>query len=894
MPPSQVGISVPHVLMATRGQTQSATPGRRAGALALRAGDPWRKASAVNRLPDAGCRGTIMSNSSGAGEDVSASLDVVVDGTVMGWARDPNQPDGVALLQLRLGTRRFAPFRADVFRPDLRDAGLGTGHHGFAVPVPRDAWEYARRTGDHLTCFPFGQPDRVLFSIDNDERLDAPAWLRPLLLDMLSTDDDRAPLSDGRRPPRVMPAYAPLFAPATAVAARHAPGLFPFAEHVRQWKGVADRFAPELIGPDLDHFVRWYIEDYAAARAPLRAPLSAAIVGWLNEPVVIGGRRHAPTRGMLWSMGGNEQSFDLNDDQAYLDLAYWWACERAPALAVEDCLVPRSHIDILSRVPEHWEGQAFPLSNFMERALVRRPALSRFEGMQSLSARVTAYMLLAMEALGEPGLLRFVPRSVHHRLFGRDAPLFDALAAGLLAGDATARPMTVANYRALLADGGFDLDALAFLSVDAEGNRCEAARLGGVRAAVPVDVQVVGPFGKASGVSRAARLSRAALATTGLSVSAFDCDVDNRQPDERMVTDGAPVVPARINLFHLNADMLPLAYAYLPDLHGDAYAIGFFFWELDQPAECHRLALDLVDEIWVASDYNRRCFASWTDKPVINVGAALDIGVLPPPAAVADARHRLCRAGAGDFVMLATFDALSFVSRKNPLGLVRAFLDAFSNDPTARLVLKTHNTAASAGGLARRLWDEVLRLAGADDRILILDETLSFASIMALTASADCYVSLHRAEGLGFGLLEAMRLGVPVLCTAYSGNLEFCDDETAWLVAADEVAVGAGDYAYASPGHRWAEPRHAAAVAALQALRSDDPLRRSRAEAARARAIERYGIEAAGRRYAARIGEILAGRPVPDCNATPVSPRADGHPFAERRPRLFPWTRGRD
>ena len=833
-----------------------------------------------------------MNDGSAARPLVEASLDVVVDGTLMGWARDLERPDVAALLQLRLGERRIALFRADRFRPDLRDAGFGTGHHGFAVPVAREIWERARRTGEVLTGSALGDPDRALFALDNDERLEAPGWLRRFLAEALSED----PAQRGTAPDAVRAAASSrdaLFAPASPAAAEGAPGLFRYAEHVRQLEGVTGRFAPELIGPDLDHFFRWYLQDYAAGRAPLRAPLAATAIRWLNEPIAIGGLRHAPTRAMLWFLPESEHLLSsLDDDERHLDILYWWACERAPALAVEDCLVTRAQVEALRGCPEHWNGQAFPLSRFMERALLRRPALSRLGPMHSLSARVTAYALLFAEAMDEPGLLRFVPQPVLDRMLGGAAPRLDALSADLAADDPVRAPLTARGYCAYLIRRGFDPDALTFLSVGPGGNRCEAACLGAPPPAPPVDVQVIGPLGKASGVARAARQSRAALEAAGLSVAALDCDFDNRQPDEAGARAAAAAipVPARVNLFHLNADMLPLAYAYLPDIHRGAYAIGFFFWELDRPAECHRLALDLVDEVWVASEYNRHCFAAWTDKPVVNVGTALDLGPPPTPAAVAEARRRLCRAGPGDFVVLSSFDALSFVSRKNPLGLVRAFRDAFPGDPTARLVLKTHNTAAAGDGFAGRVWAEVLRLAEADPRVVVIDETLAFEGVMALTAAADCFASLHRSEGLGLGILEAMRLGVPVLCTAYGGNMDVCDAETAWLVEADEVPVWPGDYAYASPGHRWAEPRHAAAVDALKDLRCGPALREARAAAARARVEERCSVAAAAARYAARLAEIApVGLRRADQSSTASGVAGS---LEAPRPRRFAWSRG--
>jgi glycosyltransferase involved in cell wall biosynthesis len=594
---------------------------------------------------------------------------------------------------------------------------------------------------------------------------------------------------------------------------------------------------------------------------------------------------------MQWYLARAPQGVaSLGDADLYRKLVYWWACEQAPSLNIEDCLVSRFHIDYLRQIPTAWMGKAFPLSHFMEEALATHPILVSFGPMQGVSARLTAYMTLAAHALDEPGLLRFVPETVIDRLFGGSKPLFDDLAAAACAEHPAAQPLDTKQYRASLAQRGFDLDTLAFRSVDKTGHRSEAARLGAVAPGPPVDVQLIGPLNKVSGIAHATRLSQTILQSTGYSLAFTQCSLDNSQPDQPtpIGTTGYGV-NARVNLIHLNAEMLPLAYAYMPDIHDKAYTIGFFFWELDRPADCHRLGLDLVDEVWVASEYNRHCFAAWTDKPVVNVGMAIDIDRVPDREAARLELERMCGAGPQDFVFLTSYDSSSYVLRKNPLSVLRAFQAAFPGDEPVRLVIKTHNAASIAEGLGRRVWDEILQAASEDQRLIVIDQTLPYAKMMALKAGSDCYVSLHRSEGLGFGLLEAMKLNVPVVCTGYSGNLDFCDDTTAWLVAADEIGVRPGDYAHVSPGHRWAEPRHGSAAAALQGVKEDMTRRQERVTAAAARIADRYSIEAAAKRYSNRLGAILASRTAfaAEAGSTLPSPSVEPHSQADRRKRFL-------
>ena len=117
-------------------------------------------------------------------------------------------------------------------------------------------------------------------------------------------------------------------------------------------------------------------------------------------------------------------------------------------------------------------------------------------------------------------------------------------------------------------------------------------------------MQLIGPLAKTSGLGQATRLSAEVLRATGLDVRGVDFDLDNPAPEgfssDTMIE---PYGPARINILHLNAESTPLAYAYQPDVFSGAYNIGYFFWELDRPALCHYLGMELLDEIWVSTEY---------------------------------------------------------------------------------------------------------------------------------------------------------------------------------------------------------------------------------------------------------------------------------------------------
>jgi glycosyltransferase involved in cell wall biosynthesis len=125
----------------------------------------------------------------------------------------------------------------------------------------------------------------------------------------------------------------------------------------------------------------------------------------------------------------------------------------------------------------------------------------------------------------------------------------------------------------------------------------------------------------------------------------------------------------------------------------------------------------------------------------------------------------------------------------------------------------------------------------------VRNELLPAGDRLALVAAADCYVSLHRSEGLGLTMAEAMAVGTPVIATAYSGNLDFMPAGSALLVPAAEVQVGPGHY-YPAEGH-WADPDLDAAVEMMRRVEADPALRRDLADSGRM-ALQPFGYEQVG------------------------------------------------
>jgi glycosyltransferase involved in cell wall biosynthesis len=271
------------------------------------------------------------------------------------------------------------------------------------------------------------------------------------------------------------------------------------------------------------------------------------------------------------------------------------------------------------------------------------------------------------------------------------------------------------------------------------------------------------------------------------------------------------------NLCVINADQIPN----LVTDHGEALlpgrrTIGYWFWEVERIPEAFRGAIETVDEIWAGSDFVADAFRAVTDRPVRTVPIPL-----PEPDVPEMSRGRL-GLPEGRFVVLVTFDYLSVAERKNPVGAIEAFMRAFPHpSPDGPVLVVKSLNAHHRPHQAERT---ALAAAGRDD-ILLVDRHVTRAEQLAMTRSADVLLSLHRSEGLGLHLMEAMWLGTPTIATRYSGNMQFCTDDNCALVDAGRSVVVAGD-GYLPPGAEWAEPDLDQAADALRRMIADDAWRR--------------------------------------------------------------------
>jgi glycosyltransferase involved in cell wall biosynthesis len=317
-------------------------------------------------------------------------------------------------------------------------------------------------------------------------------------------------------------------------------------------------------------------------------------------------------------------------------------------------------------------------------------------------------------------------------------------------------------------------------------------------------VNAVGFFRAEFGHGEAGRRILAGIERAGLPHATITVKTPHHREKHPFTARGdRPSYPT--NVVCLNPEhMLEFAQRGGAELFLDRYTVGVWCWEASRFPDSFRPAFDLVDEVWVASDYVAEIVGEATEKPV---------QVFPMPVELAPPAE-LTRADVGlpedRFVFLFAFDFFSTLERKNPFGLIEAFGRAFAPGEGPVLVIKTINGQKQAAELKR-----LVETAARHPDIRIVDEYVSGGKMRGLVANCDCFISLHRSEGFGFSLAEAMVYERPVIATGYSGNLTFMNEENSYLVGYGLTPIPAGIPNYPT-GALWADPDLDEAAAAMR------------------------------------------------------------------------------
>ncbi len=799
--------------------------------------------------------------------NIEGFLDGINDDIVVGWAFDPASPSKRVAVDVSSGLQTVRTI-ADLERSDLLAAGKGDGRHGFKVRLDGSAGAHdviharVASTGQDLIGSPLGTELEALIA-------HAPGTH---LLDHMKAESQRARLALAERQGRGGAPTASAY-PTRAQTAE----LFATANPETDPENIVSRFLEfERLRLNVDlptdgdlngrlQSLNWFLTGHGPSR-DYDLPLSRAQIAYLNTPIpLLGLRREVSVAAYNFILDKFDRDVDLSNDDVLREAMFWWV-ERSLDFASLGDLITPAMVRLLTTTNADEAGRRFPLNYFARRLRVLDRSLN-YLNLDDMVHRAVLIFILVVRTVSQPHLTRFIPRiALNALLTARESDsvvTFDQMTALSLdlgtdregLADATAFRFALESH---LEHNGFSL------SSPTRNNR---SRLGSARclledpkigSGLAPGIAVIGPTRAASGLGQATRLSIDVLAHAGLQPSVLDFGFGNPAPTGYSARVRVPTLttPRQINLLHLNAEFVPLAFAYIDRRTYDrSYNIGYVFWELDRIPKAQALGLDMLDEIWVSSEYNREIYERSTTVPVRNVGMAVQ--ALPDIVPARRARFGISNDG---YVFLATFDSFSFIERKNPLAVVNAFQQAFpiGSHEQVHLLLKTQNRARVDDPHQIRIWREIDRSAQADDRIQIIDETLSYRELLSLKQMCDCYVSLHRSEGWGFGLIEAMQLGLPVIATGYSGNLEFCTPTTSCLVGYELINPVRSEYLYVERGSRWADPSIADAARHMKALATAPKSGIALGAAARANVERHFSVASIAGRYKVRLDEIGA------------------------------------
>ena len=366
------------------------------------------------------------------------------------------------------------------------------------------------------------------------------------------------------------------------------------------------------------------------------------------------------------------------------------------------------------------------------------------------------------------------------------------------------------------------------------------------------DISLIGYLRATSGVGQMARASLRTLATLPYTIEGHDIAlrVGGARTNLEYQSLETEYVSGRVQIFNINADQVTDVIHHIGVARWeDAYKIAVPFWELDKfPAQ---FAEDLAefDELWATSHHvHALLYRQFRDKPVY---------YMPPDLTPARPSNRT-RASfglvTGEFIVFFAFDFLSQVERKNPHGAYEAFRRAFPRGGTAkaRFVLKTLNAQYAPPDYA--LWRDKLH---DDPDVCVIDETLSHDDMLALIGCANVVLSLHRGEGLGLLIADAIGQIVPIVSTDWSGTTDLIDQNSGYPVSYQLVPTPPSAYPYVD-GHRWAEPDLDHAAWQLQSVYQNPVLARKKARLARANLVMSFGPGRASSAMSQRLHEIFA------------------------------------
>lgn len=285
-------------------------------------------------------------------------------------------------------------------------------------------------------------------------------------------------------------------------------------------------------------------------------------------------------------------------------------------------------------------------------------------------------------------------------------------------------------------------------------------------------------------------------------------------------------------------------------------------WVVVQPFEWGALPArwvaplrDLADEVWVYTDWLRRCaVASGVPGHKVHVvPVGIDTGRYRPDGPTfplqTQARTRFLYVGGA-------------VYRKGLDVLVHTYLQSFTASDDVCLVLKLFGGNRFYSDAPHRQLREVVGRPGVP-AIEIIEDDLTDDEVASLYRSCTALVQPYRGEGFCMPIAEAMASGLPVVVTGAGAAMDFCDETTATLIRATETVaeVEHEDFGPSSGTYTLAEPDPGHLRRILLALHDDPASARAKTPAARQRVVRQLDWDVIAAGAAERLRQLARRRP---------------------------------
>ncbi len=359
-------------------------------------------------------------------------------------------------------------------------------------------------------------------------------------------------------------------------------------------------------------------------------------------------------------------------------------------------------------------------------------------------------------------------------------------------------------------------------------------------------VNLIGNICAESGLGQSCRLVASALDKTGFPLSIYKYEQlgAEGQGDHSWENRLSKELPYDVNLIHINPHELGLAF-----IQQDAsvwnyrYNIGYWLWELEEFPDEWIPCFQCLDEIWAPSEFICNAIRKKTTLPVRCMPYYVDVYI----GTIYDRKH--FGIPEDKFLYLMMYDQSSCMERKNPIGVLNAFKMAFEKEnENVGLVIKINNPTPESRKQIRSVLDGYTN-------VYLIEETLSRDEVNSLTKCVDVVVSLHRAEGFGLVLAEAMLLGTPTVATNWSSNTEFMNENVACMVDYELITIEK-DMPPFKAGNRWADANLDQAAEYMKKLYEDKEYYEMIRKNAKEYAKEKLGMDQAAGRIRERLKEI--------------------------------------